>query len=64
MSRPLKDARYTVTKEHTGHQKPQYVVRFCGDWVTSRSTYPAAVIAATGHRMQRERALTITEIRP
>jgi hypothetical protein len=60
----MKDKRYTIAREFTGQVKPQYVVRFCGDWVTSRSTYPAAVMAATGHRCQREGALTITEKKP
>ena len=60
----MKDKRYTITKEYTGQAKPQYVVRFCGDFITSRSTYPAAVMAATGHRCQREGALTVEEIKP
>lgn len=64
MSRPLKDSRYTVTLEYTGQAKPQFVVRFCGEFVTSRSTYTAAVLAATGHRLQRQNALTFVEIKP
>jgi hypothetical protein len=56
----MKDKRYTITREFTG----QYVVRFCGEFITSRSTYPAAVMAATGHRCQREGALTVEEIKP
>lgn len=64
MSRPLKDKRYSATKEFTGHPKAQFVVRFCDEWVTSRSTYGAAVLAATAHRVQREGALVVEEIKP
>jgi len=61
MSNPIKDKRYTVTKEYTGKPAPQFVVRFCGEFIASRSTYGAAVLAATNHRMIRDGALVITE---
>ena len=48
------DARYTVTREWTGKAKPQFVVRFCGDWLDSRATYPAAVLRAVGCKAERE----------
>lgn len=28
-----KDRRYTVTKEGTGASRPQWVARFCGEWL-------------------------------
>ena len=62
--RPLKDIRYSVTKESTGAAKAQFVVRFCDELVTSRSTYGAAVLAATNHRLQRDGALVVEEIKP
>lgn len=64
MNRPLRDKRYSVTKEFTGTAKAQFVVRFCDEWVTSRSTYGGAVLAATAHRLQREGALVVEEIKP
>ncbi len=30
----MKDKRYEVTKEFCGYAKAQYVVRFCGGWIT------------------------------
>lgn len=32
------DARYTVTREGTGHLDRQQVARFCGDWVGCAAT--------------------------
>ena len=59
-TRPIRsDARYTVTLEWCGQPKPQFIVRFCDDWVGYRSTYPAAVLLATNHRLQRQGALTV-----
>ena len=55
-----KDSRYTVTREWTGKEKPQFVVRFCGDWLDSRSTYPAAVLRAVGCKAERDGALVFT----
>lgn len=53
------DSRYTVDQEFTGHPsgKAQFVVRFCGEWVDSRSTYPAAVLRAVGHKSARENGI-------
>jgi hypothetical protein len=64
-TRPVSsDARYTVTREFTGHAsgKRQFVLRFCGDWIDSFTTYPAAVIRAVGESARRRGALVITEI--
>lgn len=59
---PLKDdQRYTVTLEYCGEALPRYIVRFCDDFVSSHSTYSAAVVRATGHRAVRQGALVITE---
>jgi hypothetical protein len=60
---PIKsDRRWTITLEHTGHEKPQFVIRFCDDWVDSRSTYSAAVVRAVGAKSARDGAITIEEI--
>lgn len=55
------DQRWTVTREFTGEVKPQFVIRFCGDWVDSRSTYTAAVTRAVGAKAVRDGALVIGE---
>jgi hypothetical protein len=45
MMHPIKsDQRYSVAREYTGHVKPQWVVRFCGQWVDS-SAFCASVVA-------------------
>ena len=55
------DSRYAVTREHCGHATPRFVLRFCGDWIDSFSTYPAAVLRAVGESALRRGALVITE---
>lgn len=60
-TQPFKDSRYTITKEFTGAATPQFVIRFCGEFIASRSTYAAALMAATGERMRRQGALVIIE---
>ena len=32
------DSRYTIALEHCGQLTPQYVIRFCGDWIGSAPT--------------------------
>lgn len=56
------DSRWTVTKEWSGRAKPQYVVRFCGEWVDSRAGYLAAVARAVGAKAIRDGALVVTEL--
>lgn len=57
------DHRYTITQEYTGDQsrKAQYVVRFCGEWITSRQFLSAAVLAAQGAKNIRNGALVVEE---
>jgi len=65
MTRPIRsDSRYTIGQEFTGHAsgKPQFVIRFCGEWIDSRSSYSAAVLRATGHRIARDASLIVQEI--
>ena len=62
MHRPIeKDPRYTITKECTGKEKPQFVLRFCDDWICSTSFFNSAVIRAVGHQAERRGALVFTE---
>ena len=55
------DRRWTVTREYTGNAKPQFVIRFCGDWIDSRTTYPAAVTCAVVSKAARDGALVFVE---
>ena len=55
------DRRYTVTHEWAGYERPQWVVRFCDEWIDCRSTYGAAIIRAVGHNAERNVALIIEE---
>lgn len=63
-TRPLSDSRFTITHEFTGHAsgKPQFVVRFCGEWIGSSQFYASALILAAGERARRSNALTVSEI--
>jgi len=62
---PIKsDQRWTVTREYTGAATPQFVVRFCGDWVDSCPTYPAAVTRAVVAKATRDGGLIFTEQKP
>ena len=53
------DPRYTVTQEWTGHAKPQFVIRFCGDWVDSRQFLGSAIMLAAGEKARRNGALVV-----
>jgi hypothetical protein len=62
MNHPIKsDNRYSVTKEFTGHEKPQWVVRFCGQWVDSSAFYTSAVVKAVVSKAARDNELTNTK---
>lgn len=53
------DPRYTVTQEWTGHEKPQFVIRFCGDWIASRQFLGSAIMLAAEEKARRNGALAI-----
>ena len=57
------DRRWTVSLEYCGQATPQYVIRFCGDWVDQRATRGAAFMRAIGAKAARDGALTVTEER-
>jgi hypothetical protein len=62
MIHPIKsDERYSLTKEFTGHEKPQWVVRFCGQWVDSSAFYSSAVVKAVVSKASRDNELTNTK---
>ena len=56
------DNRYTVSREWTGNAKPQFVIRFCGEWIASCQSYSAAVVLAVGEKARRNGALVFEAI--
>jgi len=58
------DLRYTIGQEFTGHEsgKPQFVVRFCGEWIGSSAFYSSAALLAVCHNQKRLGALVIEGI--
>ena len=54
-----KDRRYTITKEWTGKAKPQYVIRFCHEWIDSRQFLNSAIVRAVGYDNERRGAMVI-----
>lgn len=57
------DHRYTVTLEFCGEANPQWIVRFCGEWVSKHANKGAALIRAVGEAARRRDALVLTERR-
>lgn len=55
-----RDRRYTIKLEYCGYLKPQWVVRFCGDWVGRAPQRPGATDIALAHQADRLRAMAIT----
>lgn len=56
------DSRYTIDKEFTGAPKPQFVARFCGDWIGASAFYSSALALLAGEQARRNGALIITAI--
>tara|TARA_R110002012_G_scaffold103150_1_gene242964 strand:- start:131 stop:331 length:201 start_codon:yes stop_codon:yes gene_type:complete len=56
-----RDSRYTIQKEWTGKDKPQFVLRFCDEFICSSSFYGSVAIRAVGHHADRRGALTFVE---
>ncbi len=52
----MNDSRYDIRQEWTGQRKPQYVVRFCDDWVGSHCNSEGAHAIAVHHAMERAQA--------
>lgn len=42
----LTDARYSITREFCGREKPYAVLRFCDDWIGAHKTRNEAIKAA------------------
>lgn len=55
-----RDRRYSIAREYCGFKKPQWVVRFCGDWIGRAARRPDALSIALGHQASRKRRLGIS----
>lgn len=53
------DERYQVTLEYTGHKEPQYVARFCDDWIDCREYYTQACMLCVFHSDDKRLGLNI-----
>lgn len=53
------DRRYAIAREYCGYKAPQWVARFCGDWLGCAPNRPAAIAAARAHQVARHHALGI-----
>jgi hypothetical protein len=49
----VKDPRYRIGLEHTGAERPQYVLRFCGEWLAAYRRRRDALSAAFEHNHTR-----------
>ena len=47
------DERYSIEREWTGKDKPQYVLRFCHGWIDSKPTLKGAISSAMHYRQSR-----------
>ena len=58
------DSRYVISQEFTGHisGKPQYVLRYCDQFVASSQFYSSIVVRAVGHKSIKNGNPVITEI--
>ncbi len=50
LQKVLEDQRYTIALEQTGKPKPQYVIRFCDEWVGSADNVQDATLSAILHQ--------------
>ena len=46
------DERYSISLEYCGYKEPQYVARFCDEWLGCKPTSSEASIIALHHRME------------
>lgn len=57
ITRKRPEERYTITREFCGSRKPRWVVRFCGAWIGSRSTFERAATLRDRVKAERESSL-------
>lgn len=57
------DARYSIQKEFTGKAEPEFVARFCGEFIGSSQFLSAMQLRCVGHNIHRKGGETIVEQR-
>ena len=57
------DTRYSIEKEFTGKAQPQFVARFCGEFIGSSQFLSAMQLRCVGHNMLRKGGQPIVEKR-
>lgn len=58
-----RDRRYAIAREYCGRTAPQWVARFCGDWIGCAQHRPDAFAKALAHQHHRQTALTSASTR-
>lgn len=48
-----KDNRYTINKEYCGYKTKRFVLRFCGDFITSSENKNLCYFSAIKHNKER-----------
>jgi hypothetical protein len=59
-----RDRRYSVAREYCGCSTPQWVVRFCGDWIGRAGKRPDALAIAHTHQRAHLRRLGLLRPSP
>lgn len=57
-----RDKRYHVAREYCGKAKPEFVLRFCDEFIVSSPFYSTVLMRAVGHNAARNGALEIRGI--
>lgn len=57
------DSRYSIEREFTGRLEPEYVARFCGEFIGSSQFLSAMQLRCVSHKMMRNGAASIVEKR-
>jgi len=56
------DPRYSITKEWTGQTTPQFVLRYCDEYIASSKYYQSMLIRAVGLNAEHRGALIIEAV--
>jgi hypothetical protein len=55
---PENDARYSINSESNGNPSPQWVLRWCDDYIAGFNTIAGAIAASRDHKAARNSTLT------
>ena len=60
---PIKDKRYTISKEYCGEKEKRFVLRFCNEFVMQSKFYQPLIVRAIGHQAEKRGAVIIEAIK-